>query len=353
MKFIHKTTLPFVLLLSYGIISLPANANDSLAVLAAGGLQLETSADIVMEEEELFLSTKDIRVRYTFRNESDNDITARVAFPLPDLTFGPIDNYMLPNEHDPNFVDFSVTVDGKQITPLLEERAFSVEPMELSGVATPQGLRPGTDVTAKLKAADLPLNARLTSWAEKLRSIPAQTRETLIKENILQELGTDDLAPLWSLRATYHWEQAFPVGKRIVVEHRYKPVVGSRYFSGQDWSHGLGWGAAEMKDYEQQFCLDRAGKAGVEHLLDQAAAQSTSNNDTFVLADEVQYILTTGANWKGPIKRFKLTIDKGLPHGVLSLCMDGIRKTGQTTFEINRTDFTPVKDVRFVVFYRN
>jgi hypothetical protein len=64
----------------------------------------------------------------------------------------------------------------------------------------------------------------------------------------------------------------------------------------------------------------------------------------------VEYILTTGANWKGPIGDFHLTIDKERPDAVLSLCMSGLKKTGATTFEVRRTNFTPKEDIRFVVF---
>ena len=68
-----------------------------------------------MESEDLFLSPRDVRVRYVFRNESGQDIKTRVAFPMPEVPFGPMDNVELPDAGKENFVDFSVAVDGQTV----------------------------------------------------------------------------------------------------------------------------------------------------------------------------------------------------------------------------------------------
>jgi hypothetical protein len=39
-----------------------------------------------------------------------------------------------------------------------------------------------------------------------------------------------------------------------------------------------------------------------------------------------------------------------LPAGnILSLCIDGIRKTGPTTFEVDKTNFRPEHDLRLLI----
>ena len=42
------------------------------------------------------------------------------------------------------------------------------------------------------------------------------------------EPGTSDwnAVPRWTVKETWHWEQTFPVGRDLVVEHRYRPGVG-------------------------------------------------------------------------------------------------------------------------------
>ena len=63
----------------------PAAANDSYAVLGAGGLELRQTAAIAMESEDLYVSRDEIRVSYVFRNLTQADIVADVAFPFPEV----------------------------------------------------------------------------------------------------------------------------------------------------------------------------------------------------------------------------------------------------------------------------
>ena len=63
----------------------------------------------------------------------------------------------------------------------------------------------------------------------------------------------------------------------------------------------------------------------------------------------VDYVLKTARTWNGPIKDFKLTIDKGKADSVISLCIDGIKKTGPTTFVVEKKDFTPDDDISILI----
>jgi stress response protein YsnF len=62
----------------------------------------------------------------------------------------------------------------------------------------------------------------------------------------------------------------------------------------------------------------------------------------------VHYILTTGANWRGPIKRFRLVIEKDAPGDKVSVCLPDTRRASPTTFEVVRTNFVPDKDLRIL-----
>lgn len=305
-----------------------AYANDTLAVLGAGGLELTTSEHIAMLSEDLHLSPSEVRVRYEFRNESNRDIVARVVFPLPEVDQSATANFELPANTEHNFVDFRVTVDGQSVSPLLEEKAVT------------DG---GTDVTAVLAEAGLPANTHLPGWEDKVRALSDAEWQQLVDHGLF-DVGDgpterdDDVSPLWSLKATYHWEQSFPAGKAITVEHRYQPIKGGRIvYPGDDL-------AADYRSY----CLDAPGTAGVARLVRQA--QAADSDAAGIAAWEVGYVLTTGANWKGPIGDFHLTIDKDDPKAVLSLCMSGLRKVTPTTFELRKQNFHPTEDIRFVVF---
>jgi len=64
------------------VMTLSALANDSSAELATGGLVFVKNPDVKMLAEDLYISTKEIRVRYKFLNKSNADVTTLVAFPL-------------------------------------------------------------------------------------------------------------------------------------------------------------------------------------------------------------------------------------------------------------------------------
>lgn len=311
----------------------PVLANDTSAAFGAGGLIFTRSDHIVMVSEDLHLSPYEVRVRYAFRNDSDEDVTTTVAFPLPAIPLGvgapPVN---LPNVENENLVDFSVTVDRQPVEASINQRAIDDQ---------------GTDVTEAITATGLPVSPFRPEWQEKARTLPEQAKEQLADRGLVELIDTDvdgkDVLlpdPTWHLRLTFHWEQTFPAGKTVVVEHRYEPIAGLAPIVD----------AAELDGFGE-YCLDEEGREAVDRMLaEQEAAQQKEDYSRMLYARSVDYILTTGANWKGPIGDFRLTIDKGAPQAILSTCTAGIRKVGPTSFAVTHTDFTPDKDIRFVIF---
>jgi hypothetical protein len=93
-------------LLVFAAILPTARANDSAASSAAGGIQLKREPRISMAKEKLTISKKKITVEYEFINESDQDITTEVAFPVP-----PYKQNMSP-QGDRSFSDFRLWVNS-------------------------------------------------------------------------------------------------------------------------------------------------------------------------------------------------------------------------------------------------
>src|SRR5665647_161493 len=56
------------------IVGSAAQGNDSSAELATGGLVLKKNTDIEMRSENLYISPKQIRVKYEFYNPSSKDM---------------------------------------------------------------------------------------------------------------------------------------------------------------------------------------------------------------------------------------------------------------------------------------
>ena len=66
----------------------------------------------------------------------------------------------------------------------------------------------------------------------------------------------------------------------------------------------------------------------------------------------IEYVLKTGGNWAGPIKQFRLVVDKGDPDSLVSFCGEDVRKISQTEFEMKQTDFTPDEDLAILILKR-
>ena len=306
---------------SLALAALPAAANDSTAELGAGGLQLVRNFDIRLVAEDLYISADAVRVSYRFLNTSDRPVTSIVAFPLP-----PIDsvvpeemNIVLPEPAAENFVGFTVTVDGRPVAPLLEERATAL----------------GVDRSDVLRRMGLPLNPIADGLYHRIEGLPG---DQIAELNRLGLVYVDDYSvqAAWRLEATFYWEQTFPPGREIVVEHTYKPVAGFGFFG----EHVL-----NEPYYVDTFCIDdafvRAARAKLKPLAD------TMNP----YMDEVRlsYILKTAANWLGTIGTFRLVVDKGSPDALVSFCGEGVRKISPTEFEVTAEDFVPRDDLHILI----
>jgi hypothetical protein len=138
--------------------------------------------------------------------------------------------------------------------------------------------------------------------------------------------------PRWTLKATYYWQQTFPAGEELQVSHQYEPGTGVWFYYPQ---------MLDDPEIVRQFCIDQ-GTA-------KAIRRGTRDGRDMVLAHEIRYVLSTGANWHGPISDFRLIIDKGDPDAIVSLCMDGVKKISPTQFEVAKTDYAPHGDLDVLV----
>ena len=108
-------------LLVFGVITLAlstatAQANDTTANFAAGGITFRRTNEIRMVSEDLFLSTDEVRASYRFRNITNQDMTETVAFPMPDIRTS-FSDAAYPDGPSDNPMRFSVTVDGERSLP--------------------------------------------------------------------------------------------------------------------------------------------------------------------------------------------------------------------------------------------
>lgn len=318
--------------------ALPASANDSSAELSTGGLIFVHNPDIEMRSEDLFISAREVHVRYRFFNSSPRDVTILVAFPMPEIQVnGPDEVISLPTEDAENFLAFTTTVNGKPVATDVEQRVTAA----------------GIDRTQLLRSLGIPLAPHLRSTNEALDRLPADKWQDFLRLGIaeIEEYDTGrgmqrHLAPRWGLHTTFYWEQTFPGLAEVVVEHRYKPSVGatvqtalgSPNVSTEPW----------YEEYKAKYCLDDEFLATVER------ARRAANSRTGAPYSEqrIDYILRTGANWSGPIRDFRLVVDKGEADSLVSFCGEDVKKISDTQFEMRRADYTPDGNLSVLILKR-
>ena len=113
---------------------------------------------------------------------------------------------------------------------------------------------------------------------------------------------------------------------------------------------GLFYWSEPPEDYQQtlvdQYCIDADTSKAMAKALERPEGGDYGNHGT---ACYLSCVLRTANSWAGPIGRFSLTLDKGDRGNAISLCANGVRKTGPTTFVIGKTDYTPGRDLEVLV----
>jgi hypothetical protein len=330
-----KRSLGFVLALA---ASLPVLANDTSAVLTTGGLEFISNGEIAMESEELFISTEEIRVTYTFRNDGAEDQHLLVAFPMPDIVpnqFSPVAYPMGPSD---NLFEFETTFDGEPVEATLHEYAYAA----------------GVDRTKLIEKLDLPIVPISQEAVDATDDLPPETIAELLHLGLVAPDEYDagngwekHHWPNWTYRATYTWEATFPAGETVTVEHRYKPSVGGT--AGIAFLSEPYEGYDPAAEYAQKYCTDEAFLAAVRKTL----RNPDESWSTPFFEQWISYILTTGGNWAGGgIERFRLVVDKGEETNLVSFCGDGVEKIGPTTFEMVRENFWPEQELEILILQR-
>jgi hypothetical protein len=302
----------------------PASANDSVAVTAAGGLVLVPNDAIDMVSEDLYVSRREVRVRYVFRNRAPAPVRVTVAFPMPDRDLA------IEEEGDVAWpADFHTRVAGREVPMRVERRA----------------LLGGADHSALLARLGVPVAGRGGEDAmfDALDALAPADQDRLAALGLVElsgEPGTGrrHAAPRWTVKETWHWNQTFPVGRDLVVEHRYRPGVGGTVAT------ALGSREIRAGDYGREmierYCIDDDLIATVDRIARRSEGAWVPLAETWL-----SYILTTGANWRSPIGEFRLVVDKGDPNVLVSFCGEGVRRISPTQFEVRHRNWRPTRDL--------
>ena len=298
-----------------------AQANDSTGFVETGGIQYLKNQHIEMQREDLYISQQQIRVSYTFKNNSAQDITETVLFPLPEIPATP----------DGDFADtaglinsFRIWADGKAVKPQIHVRAF---------FETKDGKK--ADMTAKLKQCGLSDIELMAPWTNKYdhEKVSTKINACLTPQAAKLKLKSDDdISDFWSAQIVYSWKQTFKAGKTTEIKHQYTPLLGGSFL---------------IPPAEPEKGGPMAKTYCISEDLRRTLADPRHRFRTYT---QLGYVLTTGANWAKPIGKFTLTVERE-PGQLVSLCWDkSLRKISPTVFRAEKTDFLPRKDLDIIFF---
>lgn len=296
------------------------NANDSTGFVATGGVQYLKNPKISMQSEDLFVSKKQIRVDYQFKNLTDQDIQETVLFPLPRVGSSRESDFAN-TEH--LLQSFKIQANGKSIQPQQHVRAFLptlTKQGEVNWEADP------IDVTSALKKCGFTEHDLMYPWNMQ-QDVDYSGRMFACKEPQVQQL----LKPYqvgdeiyWEAQVIYSWQQNFKANSTTRIQHQYAPLVGGSV-------------SLYPEEDEKTYCMDQHFKAGLAKAKAQHAPYQA-----------LSYILTTGANWAKPIADFKLTVERDAGE-LVSFCWDGeVKKISPTRFEMRKKNFLPKRDLDLI-----
>jgi hypothetical protein len=162
------------------------------------------------------------------------------------------------------------------------------------------------------------------------------------------ERGRQQYAVAWVAKTSAVRQQTFPAERKVVVEHQYRPSVGTNADTIlRKMLRSNKALSAEVQRYRRDYCVSDAFLAELDKRTGSAPA-----NASMLQERRISYVLSTGANWAGPIGSFKLTIDPGASDRLVSFCPGRLKPTAPNALEFAAKDFKPEGDLKILIIGR-
>lgn len=275
---------------------------------AATGPIFDLPASISVEQQDIYISLRSIRLTYVFKSSGRQNVHFNFAMPempvdaSPDAIGVAKGNETAGRDADTqpvNYLNLSVRVDDR--------------PLALTGHG--RALRDGKDVTRQLLDAGVPLLYDLEGEAP-WKHLSPDAQAMLKANNLLQPD-----AALWSYQASFEWDQSFEPGETR-VEVSYLPV--SNY-----------WSDITRDQFPE---IEPGGSATKTYCIDDAVRRAFYRKPGYELYTVTHKAPSDGRH--GPVGRYRLTVDKGAPANLVAFCPLTVRKISPTAFEWTATNYT-------------
>lgn len=315
-----------------------------------------------MAKEVLRISPDKVIVDYDFRNDTDQDITTEVAFPIPPYKNEFPEGWI----QQQSFQSFRVWVDGKPVKYNVESRA-TLKGKDVSGILRQNRIDIRT-FGHFVDSSDKNGNAIVrTPDFEKL---PKSAKGRLFKMGLFEDRGF--AYSKWTVHLQYHWTQTFPAHSTIHVRHEYEPAIGFQLLSSDSFKAALMPRRCDNRklspkdDSTEDLALLKAFCPSPPFLRAEinGISKQDSTSGFYGGAEWVDFILTSANTWRRPIEDFTLIVDRGQPRDgygkpekgaeyLTSFCSPQgapIQKLDQDHFQVHLTNFTPKSELHIGFF---
>jgi hypothetical protein len=315
-----------------------AGAAESATELALSGLVLATPTDtIVIDSETVNIGPEWVAISYRLVNQGSTPTSLTLTVPLPELDFSDPDvSWAIPGSDPVNFMNLSTKIENKPGQFIFSQAA------RLNG----------RDISATLRQNNLAL-IPVGTFENQMLALTPDLRAHLAQSGLLAEVGNDVQGnplffPTWTVQTSANRQVTFAPNQAIALDLRYRTSVGTSPDTvlrrPLRTEPGL---VGQVQHYQSTYCIDDAFYSGLDKISAAAEANSSKLRERRIF-----YRLTAGFSNR-PIKEFRLVVDKGRPDWIVSFCVDNLKRTSPTTFEMRATDFVPNQDLRILMVGRN
>lgn len=271
-----------------------AFSNDAVSSQTLKGIVLSKTDAIALRKEKLLLTPKEITVDYIFENTTSKAQTLLVSFPLP-----PLDDDSCAPDRTSRFDDFSVTVDGANVSYQTECRAFNES----------------IEVTEDLKKVGLPI----CEFNDKFdrNKITKDALAEMTKKNLLNEPNHKCSIFPFKIHRKHYWTQNFPPMQKIHVQHKYRPELGST-------------SVCTLNNYWDSIIPNFPGP------------REDGESPFLYCAYYLEYIITSANTWKNGIEDFEM-IATGA--NLILGKVDGERDADVNELKFTKKNFSPKNEI--------
>ena len=248
-------------------------ANDSTSHPTPTGIEFIKNDDVSIESETLTLHERSVEVVYDFYNHSAKKLSVQMAFPLSEF------DLVHDRAEDPSAWNFLVFVNGRPYKDIRVQWRALVNGTDKALILQKAGINIGSPVLKVVTHRDR--NWSITNYTCLNYDLNKEEQALLIKEGLAyknSELETC-LTPAWTAQAIYLWKAKFPPKQITKVKHMYNQLPGS-WSCNPEEENSVNFPCRNLEGAIQKF-----GRIPM---------------DTFFY----EYVIHTGGNWKGPIKKF-------------------------------------------------